>query len=88
MITYKQYRRMPPEALAMWVADVKMHIDTGDHLTITRTIYRMSPKELEALRQQFKEIFDKRMIQLSASPWSSPVLFVRKKYGSHNEIVT
>jgi hypothetical protein len=44
--------------------------------------YRMSVEELVELKKQLKELLDKDYIRPSASPWGSPVLFVRKKYGS------
>ena len=62
--------------------EAELHIDTGEHTPIRGTTYRMSPKELETLKNQLQELLDKKMIQPSASPWSSPVLFVRKKDGT------
>lgn len=62
--------------------EAQLHIDTADRPPIRGTTYRMSPKELEVLRDQLRELTEKGMIQPSASPWSSPVLFVRKKDGT------
>ncbi|GBG69626.1 hypothetical protein CBR_g4456 [Chara braunii] len=45
-------------------------------------IYRMSPAELDELRQQLKELIEKGWIQPSVSPYRSPVLFVPKKGGT------
>jgi hypothetical protein len=42
----------------------------------------MSVDELEELKKQLKELSDKGYIRPSASPWGSPVLFVKKKDGS------
>jgi hypothetical protein len=42
----------------------------------------MSVDELEELKKQLKELADKGYIRPSASPWGSPVLFVKKKDGS------
>lgn len=44
--------------------------------------YRMSTLELVELKLQHKEMLDKRYIRPSVSPWSAPVLFVRKKDGT------
>jgi hypothetical protein len=42
----------------------------------------MSVDELEELKKQLKELLDKGYIRPSASPWGSPILFVKKKDGS------
>ena len=39
-------------------------------------------EELVELKKQLKDLLDKCYIQPSASPWGSPVLFVKKKDGS------
>ncbi|KAH0682752.1 hypothetical protein KY285_020264 [Solanum tuberosum] len=44
--------------------------------------YRMAPAELKELKDQLKDLLDKVFIRPSVSPWSAPVLFVRKKDGS------
>ena len=46
---------------------------------IAKRTYRMSVEELVELKKQLKELLDKEYIQPSASPWGSPVLFVKKK---------
>jgi hypothetical protein len=42
----------------------------------------MSAEELTKLKKQLKDLLDKQYIRPSASPWGSPVLFVRKKDGT------
>ena len=42
----------------------------------------MSPAELKELKEQLKDLLDKRFIRPSISPWGTPVLFINKKYGS------
>ncbi|GBG66383.1 hypothetical protein CBR_g60035 [Chara braunii] len=42
-------------------------------------IYRMSEEELSVLRAQLDDLLEKGWIRPSSSPYSSPVLFVRKK---------
>ncbi|WMV29593.1 hypothetical protein MTR67_022978, partial [Solanum verrucosum] len=44
--------------------------------------YRMAPTELRELKAQIQELFDKRFIHPSASPWGSLVLFIKKKNGA------
>ena len=42
----------------------------------------MSQAELKELKKQLKDLLDKGFIRPSISPWSAPVLFVKKKDGS------
>ncbi|XP_042466024.1 uncharacterized protein LOC122048535 [Zingiber officinale] len=49
---------------------------------VSRTPYRMAPKELEELKVQLQELLDRGFIRPSVSPWGAPVLFVKKKDGS------
>jgi hypothetical protein len=49
---------------------------------IAKRPYHISVDELEELKKQLKELSDKGYIRPSASPWGSPVLFVKKKDGS------
>ncbi|XP_028114161.1 uncharacterized protein LOC114312145 [Camellia sinensis] len=49
---------------------------------ISKTPYRKSTSELKELKIQLQDLLDKKFIRLSTSPWSAPVLFVKKKDGS------
>ena len=42
----------------------------------------MSQGDLDVLRQQLDALLEKNLIRKSTSPWSAPVLFVKKKDGS------
>ena len=42
----------------------------------------MSVDELEELKKYLKELTDNGYIRPNASPWGSPILFVKKKDGS------
>ncbi|KAK1645995.1 hypothetical protein QYE76_063800 [Lolium multiflorum] len=44
--------------------------------------YNMNPTELVELKKQLDDMLEKGLIQPSASPWRSPVLFVDKKDGA------
>ncbi|KAK9133293.1 hypothetical protein Scep_012821 [Stephania cephalantha] len=44
--------------------------------------YRMTPRELEELMTQLKDLGEKEFITPSMSSWGAPVLFVKKKDGS------
>ena len=48
----------------------------------SKPIFRMSPKELDELRKQLRELIDHGFIRPSQSPYGAPVLFVKKKDGS------
>ncbi|GKG25698.1 hypothetical protein Tco_0398844, partial [Tanacetum coccineum] len=48
---------------------------------VAKSLYCLSPSELEELSGQLKEQ-DKGFIRPSSSPWGAPVLFVKKKDGS------
>ena len=43
--------------------------------------YRMSPTELTEARSQIADFLDRGHAQKSASPFSSPVVFIQKKDG-------
>lgn len=49
---------------------------------ISKTPYRMTAPELQELQIQLKELLDVGHIRPSVSPWSAPVIFVKKKDGS------
>lgn len=58
----------------------KHRITTSDDARpIKQQPYRVSPKEREAIQAQVKEMLDDGVIQPSHSPWSSPVVLVKKK---------
>jgi len=44
--------------------------------------YRLSPGETEELRKQLEDLLDKGFIRPSSSPFSAPVIFVKKKDGT------
>jgi hypothetical protein len=48
----------------------------------TKAPYRMSHEELKELKIQLKELFTKRYIKPSKSPYGAPALFVHKKDGT------
>ena len=50
---------------------------------IARTPYRLAPPEMQELSTQLQELLDQGFIRPSSSPWGAPILFVKKKDGSH-----
>ena len=68
---------MPPDQDVEFIIDLLPR--TGP---IAKRPYRMSVDELAELKKQLDELISKGYIRPSASPWGSPVLFVKKKDGS------
>ena len=70
----KELPDIPPER------EVDLSIEILPRITPTsRASYRMAPTELKELKIQLQELLDKGFIQHSVSPWSAPVLFMKKK---------
>jgi hypothetical protein len=58
-------------------------IDTGDAGPIRSRPYRYSASERETISKLVQEMVDAGVASSSDSPWSSPVVLVRKKNGEH-----
>lgn len=56
-------------------------IDTGDALPIKQRGYQVSPAVQERMGKQLNRMLDLGVIERSYSPWSSPVVLVKKKDG-------
>ncbi|GKC81285.1 putative reverse transcriptase domain-containing protein [Tanacetum coccineum] len=54
---------------------------------IAKSLYRLVPSEMQELSEQLRELQDKGFIRPSHSPWGTPLLFVKKKYGSFRRFV-
>ena len=64
--------------------EVEVFIDTFPVVPpIAQQPYRMAQLELNELKTQLQELLDKGFMQPSNSPYGAPVLFVRKKDGTH-----
>ena len=77
MDVFTPLSEMPPERPGM-----DHEIPTGDASPVAKKAYRMSPLELRTLKEQLDELLRLGYIKPSTSPWSSPVLFVKKKDGT------
>ena len=62
---------------------MRMEIDTGDARPIKQAPRRMPFTVRQEVAKQLKSMQQNRVVQPSHSPWSSPVVMVRKKDGSH-----
>ena len=61
---------------------LKNAIDTGTHRPIHTAPYRKSNKDQEMLSMETQKLLKKEIIEHSTSPWSSPVVLVKKKDGT------
>ena len=65
---------LPPRRVVDF--DIKLHPGTSP---ISMTPHRMAPVELQELRVQLQELFDKGFIRPSTLPWDAPVLLRRRR---------
>ena len=68
-----EFPHLPP------IREIEHVIDTGLAKPIHKPPYRMSPRDLDVLREQLESLTRKGLIQPSTSPWSAPVLFVKRR---------
>ena len=57
-------------------------IETEDAHLINRSLYSLSKEQLNEQNRQIEYLINWGLVQSSTSPWSAPVLFVKKKDGS------
>ena len=60
---------------------VKFEIDTEEHKPIRNSPYRISKHESDIMEKEIKQYLELGLIRTSNSPWSSPVLMIRKPDG-------
>ena len=73
---FEEVMRMPPRR------DNDHEIDTGNEEPIALKSYRMSPKELDSLKEELDKLMELGYVRPSKSPWAAPVLIVPKKDGA------
>lgn len=61
---------------------VKHRIKTGDHEPISQRAYRVAPTERRVIQEEVEKMLARGIIRPSESPWSSPVVLVKKKDGT------
>ncbi|UYV76975.1 hypothetical protein LAZ67_14002656 [Cordylochernes scorpioides] len=61
---------------------IKHKIETENHQPIKHRPYRVSPTERQAIQTEVDKMLDAGIIRHSESPWSSPVILVKKKDGN------
>ncbi|GFX05785.1 retrovirus-related Pol polyprotein from transposon 412 [Trichonephila clavipes] len=60
----------------------KYRIDTGEHPHIKQHPRRLPFAKQEEVQKLIKDMKNNDVIEPSSSPWASPIVLVRKKYGS------
>ena len=60
---------------------LKFEIDTADHKPVRNNPYRISQHESEIMEKEIDQYLKLGLIRPSQSPWSSPVLMIRKPDG-------
>jgi len=60
---------------------IKHRIDLHDEVPIKERARRIPPMMVDELRQHIQQLKDMGVIEESVSPWSSPIVLVRKKSG-------
>ncbi|CAF4686011.1 unnamed protein product, partial [Rotaria sp. Silwood1] len=63
-------------------ATVHHAIETGAHPPVYTSPYRVSYKNEQTQREEIDKLLKQGIIEESTSPWSSPIVLVRKKDGS------
>ncbi|CAG5134263.1 unnamed protein product [Candidula unifasciata] len=62
---------------------VQMELDTGEHKPICLRPYRTPLKDREIVEKAIHEMLQAGIIERSLSSWSSPIVIVKKKDGTH-----
>ena len=65
-----------------WNGIVQHHNDTGDHPPIKQAPRRVPMHQQETVRQHIDGMLQHGVIQPSTSPWATPIVLVKKKYGT------
>ena len=61
---------------------IEHEIDTGDARPIKQSPYRVSQQQRAEIDKHISDMLEQDIIQVSSSPWSSPVVLVKKKDGT------
>jgi transposase InsO family protein len=73
--------KLPPDGF------YKHYISLESNKPVYRPPYRLSPREKQAAEDFVKEMLESGLIRESSSPYSSPLLFVKKKDGSLRAVI-
>ena len=82
LVNYADVFSEVPEDLGC--TSVSQHeIVTGEAAPIKQAVRRLGPAERETVKELLNKMQSQNVIQLSSSPWASPIVLVRKKNGTH-----
>lgn len=70
-----------------WTETVKLRIDTGDNSPIRKRPYRTPSNKRRIISQGVDEMLAAKVIERSVSPWSFPIIIVKKADGSNRPCV-
>jgi len=73
---------LKPETRTQKAFGVKHEIITTEKIPTRQRPYRVAAKEREILEEQVEKMLKEDVIRPSSSPWSSPVILVKKKNGT------
>lgn len=76
-----EWKQVKPGKLGC-TSKVEHVIDTGDSAPIKQRYYPVSPKMQEVLDKELDQMLAEGIVEPSHSPWSSPVILVKKPGGS------
>ena len=64
---------------------VKHDVDVGDARPIKQGPYRLNPIKNQIVDKEVEYMLQNNLIEASSSPWSSPVVLVKKERGKHGQ---
>lgn len=66
---------------------VEHHIDTGDAVPIKQRYYPVSPVVEKEIHRELDQMLTEGIVEPSKSPWSSPILLIKKPAGGYRFVV-
>lgn len=85
VMSYIDVFQNPAENRLGCTTDTYHRIDTGEARPIAKAPYRVPYHQKEVLKELIEDMLDKEIIVPSDSPWSAPIVLVRKKTADGSE---
>ena len=83
---YRDIFALSPEELGR-TGLVRHRIETGDNQPIRQRPYRVSEAQRGIIEEHVTDMLTRGIIQPSVSPWSSPIILVKKKDGTDRFVI-